>query len=155
MSLAARLLAALALPLLAQAPVLHGADSVFAGPDVGIVWGVLRGEAEDKTLVVIRVTNPSRRYAWIKVEGVDPFTQRRLEVVAGMALAGHADVRSLRATFADWPRREIHLYATEGDWRTGRPALTVYYLGVPDTTPEFTTEAALEQYLGSPPSPRR
>ena len=94
MSLAARLLAALALPLLAQAPVLHGADSVFAGPDVGIVWGVLRGEAEDKTLVVIRVTNPSRRYAWIKVEGVDPFTQRRLDVVAGMALGGHADVRS-------------------------------------------------------------
>ena len=44
---------------------------------------------------------------------------------------------------------------TEGDWRTGRFALTVYYLGVPDTTPEFTTEAALEQYLAVPPSPQR
>ena len=154
MSLAARVLAALAMPLLAQVAVRHGADSVFAGPDVGIVWGVLKGETEDKTLVVIRVNNPARRYAWIKVEGVDPFTQRRLDVVAGMPIAGHADIRSPRTTFADWPRREIHLYATEADWRTGRPALTVYYLGVPDTTPEFTTEAALEQYLGSRPSPR-
>jgi hypothetical protein len=27
-----------------------------------------------------------------------------------------------------------------------RPALTVYYLGVPDTTPEFSSEAALDAY---------
>lgn len=155
MSSAAQLLAAVALPLLAQAAVMHGADSVFVGPDVGIVWGVLKGAAEDKTFVVIRVSNPARRYAWIKVESVDPFTQRRLDVVAGMPLGAHADIRSPRVTFADWPRREIHLYVTEDDWRTERPALTVYYLGVPDTTPEFTTEAALEQYLASPPSPQR
>ena len=31
--------------------------------------------------------------------------------------------------------------------RARRPALTVYYLGVPDTTPEFTSEAALDAYL--------
>ena len=46
-SLAARLFAALALPLLAQAAVLHGADSVFAGPDVGIVWA--RSRARQRT----------------------------------------------------------------------------------------------------------
>jgi hypothetical protein len=28
-----------------------------------------------------------------------------------------------------------------------RPALTVYYLGVPDTTPEFSSEAAPDAYL--------
>jgi hypothetical protein len=37
----------------------------------------------------------------------------------------------------------------------GRPGLTVYYLGVPDTTPEVTTEAALETYLARPRSPGR
>jgi hypothetical protein len=48
------------------------------------------------------------------------------------------------------PRREIHLYASQADWRIGGLGLTVYYLGVPDTTPEFTTEAALEAYLARP-----
>jgi len=33
--------------------------------------------------------------------------------------------------------------------------MPVYYLGVPDTTPEFTTEAALGRYLASTPSSRR
>ena len=28
-----------------------------------------------------------------------------------------------------------------------RPALMVYYLGVPDTTPEFASEAGLRAYL--------
>jgi hypothetical protein len=31
----------------------------------------------------------------------------------------------------------------------------VYYLGVPDTTPEFTIEAALNSYLARPRSPGR
>jgi len=56
-----------------------------------------------------------------------------------------------RASFADLPRREIHLYASAVDWRAGRRGLTVYYLGVPDTT----TEAALETYLARPRSPGR
>jgi hypothetical protein len=56
---------------------------------------------------------------------------------------------------ADLPRREIHLDAGEGDWRARRPSLTVYYLGVPDTTPEFTSEAAREASLAGPRLPGR
>ncbi len=85
---------------------------------------------------------------------MDPFIQRHFDVLAGMPLAKHAEIRSPRTAFLDGPRRKPHVYAMEGDWRTGRPAPTVYYLGVPDT-PEFTTEAALEEYLASPPSARR
>lgn len=155
MSSAALLLAALAVPLLAQGPVVHGADSVFAAGDVGIVWSVLKNEAEERTLVVIRVSNPSGRYAYLSVEGVDPFTQRRAALVEGMPIGARADIVTPRASFADLPRREIHLYASAVDWRAGRPGLTVYYLGVPDTTPEFTTEAALEAYLARPRSPAR
>ena len=150
------LLAVLTLPLFAQGPaVLHGADSVFAGPDLGIVWGVLKGEAEDRTMVVIRVSNPAGRYAHVSVDGIDPFTQRRVALVEGMTLGARADIRAPRASFADLPRREIHVYESGVDWRTDRPSLTVYYLGVPDTTPEFTTEAALETYLARPQSPGR
>jgi len=143
------LLALLALPLLAQAEMIHGADSVFASPGIGIVWGVLRGPTEERTLVVTRISNPTARYGYVRVEGVDPFTGRRAAVVEGMPLGARADVTGPRSGFADLPRREIHLYASEADWRARKPTLTVYYLGVPDSSPEFTSRAALDAYLAS------
>ena len=146
------LAALLILPLLAQAETVHGADSVFVAPGVGIAWGVLRAPTEEATIVVTRVSNPKARFAYLSVEGVNPFTGARTAVVEGLPLGERADVRSSRAGFADFPRREIHLYATEVEWRARKPALTVYYLGVPDTTPEFTSQAALEAYLAGTPA---
>ena len=147
------LFALMVLPLLAPvwapAETVHGADSVFAAPGIGIAWGVLRAATEEETIVVTRVSNPMARYAYLRVEGVNPFTGRRTAVVEGVPLGARADVKSPRAGFADFPRREFHLYASEADWRARKPALTVYYLGVPDTTPEFTSEAALDAYLAS------
>ena len=149
------LVAVLTLPVFAQGSVVHGADSVFAEQDLGIVWGVLKNDAEERTMVVLRVSNPTGRYAYLSVDGVDPFTQRRVAVVEGRPLGASVDLSMPRASFADLPRREIHLYASADDWRAGRPGLTVYYLGVPDTTPEFTTKAALESYLARPRAPGR
>ena len=155
MSVALVLLAMLCVPLRAQGQIVHGADSVFSGPGVDIVWGVLKNEAEERTMVVIRVTSPTGGFAYVRVDGVDPFTQRRTTLTEGMPLGPRADIRTPRTSFADWPRREVHLYASEADWRAGRSGLTVYYLGVPDTTPEFTTEDALQNYLSRPRSPGR
>jgi hypothetical protein len=140
-------LALLALPLLAQGEVVHGADSVFASPSVGIVWAVLRGPTEEQTIVVTRIRNSAARYGYVRVEGVDPFTGRRAAVVEGIPVGATADVTSPRSSFADLPRRDIHLYTSEADWRARKPTLTVYYLGVPDTTPEFTSRADLDAYL--------
>jgi len=149
------LLAMLWLPLVAQVPIVHGADSAFSGQGIEIVWGVLKSEAEERTMVVIRVTNPEGRFAYLRIDGVDPFTQRRTTLTDSLPIGARADIRTPRSSFADWPRREIHLYATEADWRAGQSSLTVYYLGVPDTTPEFTSEAALDSYLSRPRSPGR
>lgn len=149
------LLLLLLAPPESRAETVHGADSVFLAPGISIVWGVLRAPTEEETVVVTRISNPVARYAYLRVEGVDPFTGRRTTVVEGAPLGGRADVKSPRAGFADFPRREFYLYATEADWRARRPALTVYYLGVPDTTPEFTSEAALDAYLtGTQPRAR-
>jgi hypothetical protein len=152
-------IALLVLPLLApawaQAETVHGGDSVFLSPGIGIAWGVLRAPTEEETVVVTRISNPVARYAYLRVEGVNPFTGRRTAVVEGVPLGARADVKSPRAGFADFPRREIHLYATEGEWRARRPLLTVYYLGVPDTTPEFTSQAALDAYLAGTQLPVR
>ena len=58
-------------------------------------------------------------------------------------------MRIPRAQFADTPRTEWAYYMSEGDAREGKPALVVYYLGIPDTTPEFADAAKLDAYLGA------
>jgi hypothetical protein len=129
----------------AQAPatIVHGADSVFATADVVMVWAVLRAERGDDAEIVIRLAAP--RFAALRVEAVDPFGGGRREIVPRRALSGIAELRRRRADFAELPRLEVHLEPAAG---AGAPApLTVYYLGVPDTTPEFTSEAARARYM--------
>lgn len=133
----------------AQEQRLHGADSIFASNNVAIFWAVLKGTVEADTTVVIRIVNTAREYAYVSVEGLHPFTQARTTVVDGLALDDWVDVRSPRPSFVEFPSREIHLYRTAADWRAGNAALTVYYLGVPDTAPELTSEAGLLSYLSS------
>lgn len=129
----------------AQAPTatIHGENSVFATDDVAMVWAVLRAASEDNTLVVIRIAAP--RFAALRVEAVDPFGGGRREVAPRRALTGPTEVRRRRADFAEFPRLEARLEPAEGA-RDPAP-LVVYYLGVPDTTPEFTAEEALQRYL--------
>jgi hypothetical protein len=140
-------LSALPSPAPGEGHEVHGENSVFAGHGVAIAWGVLKTAVEEETQVVIRIIPAGESFAAVRVEAVDPFTQRRQVVLDGRPLTDALDVRGLRAAFADFPRREIQLYRTAADWQARRPTVTVYYLGVPDTTPEFTSEAALFAYL--------
>ena len=132
---------------LGQGQEVHGENSVFAGHGVAIAWGVLKAPVEEQTQVVLRIVPAGEAYAYVSVEAVDPFTGKRQPVLEGRPLGDRVDVRSPRETFADFPRREVHLYRTAGDWQAGRPTVIVYYLGVPDTTPEFISEAALFTYI--------
>ena len=79
--------------------------------------------------------------------GIDPFTQRQQPLLPVTALAADIDVRVPRAHFADFPRTEVRLFGSADADGTGAPKLVVYYLGVPDTTPEFASASALESYL--------
>lgn len=134
-------------PATAAGQQVHGENSVFAGHGVALAWGILKGASEEQTQVLIRIVPAGGAYTYVRLEGIDPFTQKRQEILAGQPLGRQVDVRSPRATFADFPRREIHLYTADG-WRAGQPTLTVYFMGLPDTSPEFTSEAALLAYLG-------
>ena len=125
----------------------HGVSDGFAAPGVALAWGVVRGASEATTMVVIRIVSDSTRYPWLSVVGVDPFSQREQSLRPAAPSPGVADVRVPRAHFADFPRTEFRLYESEAAARSGAPALVVFYLGVPDTTPEFATEDKLEAYL--------
>ena len=123
-----------------------GDNSVFAGYGIAMAWAVLRGSGEDNTLVVVRILPLKETYDHLRIDGVDPFTQARKEMLAAQPLGKGLDVRSPRASFAEFTRREIHFYTVE-DWAAGRSSLVVSYVGVPDTSPEFASEAALSAYL--------
>lgn len=133
-------------PAQEQGQQVHGENSSFVGNGVAMVWGVLRGKGEEDTQVNLRIAPAGGVFAAVSLDGVDPFTQQRREVLARQTLGNGLDVRTPRATFADFPRREIHFY-TASDQAARRPSLTVYFMGLPDTTPEFASEAALRRYL--------
>ena len=135
-------LVALCLVLLAtpaRAQEVHGASDAFAGNGVAVVWGVLRGATEENTIVTLRVAADARRYSHLEVAGVDPFTRRATVRFPRTAIGASLDVRLPRAGFADHPRSELRF--------SGAESLLIYYLGIPDTVPEFSTAAALEAHL--------
>ena len=125
----------------AHAGEVHGESDTYAGEGVAIAWGVLRGATEESTVVVLRVAADARRYNRVEVAGIDPFTREAKIRFPVTSLGAGLDLPLPRAGFADHPRTELRF--------TGAQSLTVYYLGIPDTTPEFTTAAALEAHLAA------
>jgi hypothetical protein len=138
------LLAALCGPAGAGQQV-HGEGDRFAGHGIAMAWAILKAAVEDESRVVVRMAPLDPRLVAASIEGVDPFTDRREQVLARTALGAALDATSRRGTFADLPRREFHFYTAAGE-KTA-PAVTVYFLGTPDTTPEFLAEEALRAYL--------
>jgi hypothetical protein len=128
----------------AQARTDHGSSDVYTAPGVGIVWGVERGTSEAEAVVVIRIATDPGIYPWLTVRGINPFTNAETSLLQPTAVERSVDVRIPRAQFADHPRTEMRLYATQAAARSDAPTLTVFYLGVPDTTPEFVDRPKLE-----------
>lgn len=129
------------------APAVHGLADVFSAPGVVLAWGVLRAATETETLVVVRVVADREAFASVSATGIDPFTQGQRQLLPPTPTGAAVDLRVPRAHFADFPRTEISLYGPAGPAPDGAPKLVVYYLGVPDTTPEFASAAALDAYL--------
>ena len=130
-----------------SAQEVHGTSDAFAGHGVAIAWGVLRGASEDSTAVVLRVAVEPGRFAQVGADGVDPFTkERRTLARPAPPEAGISELNAARKHFADFPRTELLLFEAKTPPST-TPDLVIYYLGVPDTTPEFPTRSALDAYL--------
>jgi len=125
----------------------HGSSDVYAAPGIGIVWGIERGASDADAVVVVRIATDPATYPWLTVRGVNPFTNAQTPLLPPTAVERSVDVRIPRARFADHPRTEVRLYATHDAAESGTASVTVFYLGVPDTTPEFVDRAKLEASL--------
>ncbi len=136
-------------PALAADPQreIHGMADAYAGEGVALAWAILRGADEAATVVVVRIVADPDRYPIVAATGSNPFSQRAKPALRATPTAGRVDLRVARAHFADFPRTELRFYESVAAAQSDTPRLVVYYLGVPDTTPEFATEANLEAYL--------
>ncbi len=135
---------------------IHGADSSFRAQGITILWAILKGASEASTVVHIRILHDQAAAPGLKfyrVEAVDPFSKERAWVLRGEPLRPLQTVKSVRTEFRDKTERWLHFYTDREALEKGRPALTIFYHGVPDTTPEVLTETELEAYLTQAHSP--
>jgi hypothetical protein len=146
--LLAMIAAVVAVSAAAQSPPsrIHGSADAYAAPGVAMAWAIKRGATEASTSVVVRVATDAT-YPWVAVGGIDPFTQQEQGILLAKPVDGKRDVRIPRSQFGDTPRTEWMFYPSERAAKAGNPSLVVYYLGVPDTTPEFADDAKLDAYL--------
>ena len=126
---------------------IHGMADAYAGEGVALAWAVMRGASEAATLVVVRIVADPDRYPIVAATGSNPFSQRTQSLLPATPNAGSVELRAPRAQFADFPRTELRFYESPAAAQSDTARLVVYYLGVPDTTPEFATEANLAAYL--------
>ena len=126
---------------------IHGMADAYAGKGVALAWAILRGADEAATVVVVRIVADPGCYPIVAAIGSNPFSQRTKQALRPTPTVGGVDLRVARAHFADFPRTELRFYESVDTAQSETPRLVVYYLGVPDTTPEFATEANLEAYL--------
>ena len=131
----------------AMARDVHGVADAFAEPGIAVAWAVARGSGTIDATVVIRIAVDGETLRFADVTGIDPFTQGRRTVLAAARIGRGIDLQVPRAHFADFPRTELRFFESEAAMESRAPNLVVYYLGVPDTTPEFATPAALYAYL--------
>ncbi len=140
------LLWACALPLARAADAareVHGAADAWAEPGLAWAWGVLRGGDESSTRVVIRIEADPLRFGTLTAWGRDPFGGGAVAIALLAGADGSLRINLPRSHFADYPRTELRVQFR------GQDAVQwlVYFQGVPDTTPEWITEAQLEADL--------
>jgi hypothetical protein len=137
-----------AAPAVAQAKrEMHGMSDAFSTAGVALAWGVLRGTGDAPAVVDVRIAVDPMTYPRVVVVARDPFGPGE-RTLASSLTGGLTDLRVARATFERYPRTEFRFFATARQQTGEAPALVVYFLGVPDTTPEFANEARLDAYLG-------
>ena len=125
----------------------HGVADAYVVPGMALAWGILRGADEASTQVVMRIVADPQIYSTVAAIAKNPFSDRQQALLPATPTAGIVDVRVPRSQYADFPRTELRFYGSPAALQAGAPALVVFYLGVPDTTPEFATEANLNAYL--------
>jgi hypothetical protein len=126
----------------------HGADSIFEKEGIIILWAILKGPTEESSWVYIKIINSGKSpFQIFSVEAVDPFSKEKEWVVRGEKLGEENVIKGVRSSFQDKTARRILFYRRVEAFEKENPDMAVYYLGVPDTSPEVLSEKEMEGYF--------
>jgi hypothetical protein len=126
----------------------HGADSVFKREGIMILWAILKGPTEESSWVYIKIVNSGKNpFQIFSVEAVDPFTKEKEWVIKRKKLEKENLLRSNRTSFRDKTARRILFYRSTEAFEKENPDMAIYYLGIPDTSPEVLSEKEMEDYF--------
>ena len=131
----------------------HGADSIFQAEGIAIFWAILKGKDDESSLVYINLIRPEEagsQFHKYSVLAVDPFSKKQEWVHEGKEFEENTLLTLNRASFRDMTERRFFFY--KGDDETyvaEKPDMTVYYLSIPDTAPEFLKEDHIKKYFNS------
>ncbi len=126
----------------------HGADSVFEKEGIVILWAILKGQDEASSWVYIKIVNSGGNpYQVFSVEAIDPFSKEKEWVVKGQKLEKENVIKSIRTSFRDRTSRRILFYRNMEALEKETPGIAVYYMGVPDTSPEVLSEMEMDNYF--------
>jgi hypothetical protein len=126
----------------------HGADSAFEREGITILWAILKGPTEESSWVYIKIISSSKSpFQIFSVEAGDPFSKEKEWVVKGERLGEENMIRGVRSSFKDKTARRILFYRSTEAFKKEEPDMAVYYLGVPDTSPEVLSEKEMEDYF--------
>ena len=141
----------LPLAVTAQPEELPGADAIFAGRGVAILWGVVRGADEARTQVVLRIErlDPASPWRLASVEALDPFTGERelVRLALNLEIDPVSIVEMPRESFVAKPSRRVLFFRDAAALQDGRPGLVVAFVGIPDTVPEFASRTQLDDHF--------
>jgi hypothetical protein len=130
----------------------HGADSFFKANGISIFWAILKGSEESDSWVHIKIINQEddlKQFHTFSLIATDPFSDSEEWIIKGEKLKKENIIKLNRESFKEMMGRTFFFYQSEKieDYRNEIPDMTVYYLSVPDTAPEFLTLEKLIAYF--------
>ena len=126
----------------------HGADSVFEKDGIIILWAILKGQDEANSWVYTKIIKSEENpFHFFSVEAIDPFSKEKEWVVKGERLEKANVVKSIRTSFRDKTSRRFLFYRNTEALENEAPDMAVFYMGVPDTSPEVLSEKEMEGYF--------
>jgi hypothetical protein len=128
----------------------HGADAVFQAEGLAIFWAILKGDDDEHSLVYINVVStgktvsPFRKFS---LQAMDPFSTEKKWVFTDKAFEQNNLIKLNRASFRNMMERRFFFYMKDELAMDSSPDMTVYYMSIPDTAPEFLDESSLLSYF--------
>jgi len=126
-------------PLYSQDTKYHGADSVFEVNGVAVFWAILKGPDVNSSEVYINIVSLDMnkpQFTNYKVIASNVFSEEEELIVNLTTLEESNLLVQEYGSYSQMAKRRLLFYGPV-DSSSDIPSMEIYYIGVPDTAPEF------------------